>query len=213
MIRVLLVDDHELVRQGIRRILEISGDMEVVGEAASGEEAIRQAQEHRPDIVLMDVQMPGVGGIAATRKISQMVPTARIIALTVFERAPFPAQLHDAGARGYVTKGCPAEEMLTAIRDVHSGKRYVATSVARRHTLEELEGKQGTPVERLSSRELQVLMMILNGHKTQDISDYLCVSPKTVSTHKQRILLKLGVDNEIELARFAYRYGLIPDER
>ena len=212
MIRVLLADDHELVRLGIKHILDGAPDMKVVAEAESGEEAIEKVRSHHPDVILMDVHMPGLGGIEATRRIVRFLPSTKVIALTVLEDDPFPAQLRDAGAKGYLTKGCPAKEMFEAIRAVHTGESYVASTVARKHTLADLDGRSDAPLAQLSPRELQVLMMILDGQRTQDISDALCLSPKTVSTYRQRLYEKLGVESDVGLTKFAYRHGLLSDE-
>jgi two-component system invasion response regulator UvrY len=212
MIRVLLVDDHELVRTGIRRILEEAGDMEVVGEAGDGDEALRIARKLKFDLVLMDVNMPGMGGIEATRRILRLLPTVKVIALTVLDEDPFPARLNEAGAVGYLTKGCPAREMIEAIRTVNRGLPYVASSVARKHMLADWQGVASSPFEVLSSREMQVAMMILDGQRTQEISDALSLSPKTVSTYRQRIYDKLQVKTDVQLTRLAYRYGLIVDK-
>lgn len=211
MIKVLLVDDHELVRTGIRRILDSAPDMEVVGEAGSGDDALKVVRDIAPNVVLMDINMPGLGGIEATRRLVRIVPDAKVIALTVHDEDPFPARLHEAGAAGYLTKGCPADEMLEAIRSVHRGKRYVASSVARKHMLAEWDGTDSTPFGELSSREMQVAIMILKGQKSQEISESLCLSPKTVSTYRQRIYEKLNVNTDVELTRLAYRYGIISD--
>jgi two-component system invasion response regulator UvrY len=210
-IKLLLVDDHELVRTGIRRILEEASDIEVIGEASSGDEALKTARKLEPDVVLMDVNMPGMGGIEATRRMVRLLPDVRVIALTVLDDDPFPARLNEAGARGYLTKGCPAEEMLDAVRMVYRGQRYVASSVARKHMLADWNGIASTPFEELSSREMQVAMMILEGQRTQEISDALSLSPKTVSTYRQRIYEKLDVKNDVELTRLAYRHKLIKD--
>lgn len=210
MIRVLLVDDHELVRTGIRRILEGNSDIEVVGEAKTGEEALQMATKYQPDLALMDVNMPGIGGIEATRKIRRLNPHTQVIALTIHADTPFPEQLHEAGALGYLTKGCPADEMFEAIQVVAGGKPFVSSDVSRRMTLARLTGKDpGSPFNILSQREMQVLMMITQGQKTQEISDSLCLSPKTVSTYRHRLFEKLGVDTDVELTHLALRHGLI----
>lgn len=212
MIKVLVAEDHELVRLGIKRILESAADIEVIAEAQSGEDALDKARLHRPDVVLMDVHMPGMGGIEATRRITRALPDTNVIALTVLDEDPFPAQLREAGAKGYLTKGCPAEEMFEAIRAVYSGSCYVAATVAKKHMLADLEGRADSPLARLSARELQILMMILDGQRGQDISDTLSLSPKTISTYRQRIYEKLGVDSDVELTKFAFRQGLLNDE-
>lgn len=212
MIKVFLVDDHELVRTGIRRILEEAGDMQVVGEAADGDEALKSARKMQPDVVLMDVNMPGMGGIEATRRMVRLLPAVKVIALTVLDDDPFPARLNEAGAVGYLTKGCPACEMIEAVRTVHRGFPYVASSVARKHMLADWQGMTATPFEDLSAREMQVAMMILDGQRTQEISDALSLSPKTVSTYRQRIYEKLRVKTDVELTRLAYRHGLIVEQ-
>lgn len=212
MIKVFLVDDHELVRTGIRRILEEAGNIEVVGEAADGDTALKAARKAMPDVVLMDVNMPGMGGIEATRRIVRLLPDVKVIALTVLDDDPFPARLNEAGAVGYLTKGCPAKEMIEAVRTVHRGLPYVASSVARKHMLADWRGLASTPFEDLSSREMQVAMMILDGQRTQEISDALSLSPKTVSTYRQRIYEKLQVKTDVELTRLAYRHNLITDK-
>lgn len=212
MIRVLLVDDHELVRTGIRGLLEAAPGMKVVGEAGSGEEALRIAPELAPDVVLMDVNLPGLGGIETTRRLLRLVPSAKVIALTVHEEDPYPARLRDAGAAGYLTKSCAAREVLEAIRTVHQGHPYVATSVARKHILADWQGTSRTPFSELSAREMEVVLMILQGRSSQEISDLLCLSPKTVGTYRIRLFDKLKVKGDVELTRLAFRYGILADE-
>ena len=212
MIKVFIVDDHALFRAGLRLILAQQDQVEVVGEADSGEEALRQIKRLAPDICLMDLQMPGgMGGIEATRRVLRLLPECRVIALTVLGDDPFPGQLHEAGAMGYLTKGCPADELVKAVRAVASGRPYVDSSVAQARMLADWGGGAGSPFKELSSRELQVAMMILDGQCTQDISATLSLSPKTVSTYRQRIYEKLSVQNDVELTRLAFRHGLIRD--
>ncbi|MCF6282995.1 MAG: response regulator [Candidatus Polarisedimenticolaceae bacterium] len=211
MIKVLLVDDHELVRTGIQQILTRAGGVEVVGAVSSGEEALQQVAQLKPDIVLMDVRMPGMGGIEATRRILCSYPSLKVIALTVHDEDPFPARLHEAGAMGYLTKGCPADEMLNAIHLVAKGFPYISSEMAKKHALAEWSGQdQNTsPFVLLSHREMQVAMLILEGKKNQEVSDTLNLSPKTVSTYRQRVYEKLSVANDVELTRLAYRFGII----
>ncbi|AUB82722.1 response regulator [Candidatus Thiodictyon syntrophicum] len=213
MIKVIIVDDHALFRAGLRLILAQQDQIEVVGEAPSGEEALRVAKRLEPDICLMDLQMPGgMGGIEATRRLLRLVPNCRIIALTVLGDDPFPGQLRDAGAMGYLTKGCPAEELVKAVRTVASGRPYVDSSVAQARMLADWDGGAGSPFKELSARELQVAVMILDGQRTQDISSTLSLSPKTVSTYRQRIYEKLGVHTDVDLTRLAMRHGLIRED-
>ena len=209
MIRVLVVDDHRLVRAGIRRILDEASHVEVVGEADSGEAALQQVREHRPQVVLMDVNMPGIGGLEATRKLLRIDPELKIVALTVHGAEPYPSRLLEAGAVGYVTKGCDEGEILDAIRKVAAGERYLGADIARQMALSGLEHGGGNPFDRLSQREVQVMMLVTAGRKLQEISDTLCLSPKTVSTYRYRLYEKLGVSNDVELTRLAIRHGLI----
>jgi two-component system, NarL family, invasion response regulator UvrY len=209
MIRVLLVDDHHLVRAGIRRILNDVPGIGVVGEADCGEEALRLAREDLPDVVLMDVSMPGIGGLEATRRLRRLYPSLRIIVLTVHTGGPYPTRLLDAGAAGYLTKGCGVEEIANAIREVHSGRRYIGADIARELALSLLPGSEKSPFDRLSHRELQVMLMVTHGQGVQEISEQLCLSPKTVSTYRYRLYEKLGVGNDVELTRLAMRHGIV----
>lgn len=209
-IGVLLVDDHQLVRTGIRRILDRAAEtVTVVGEADSGEEALRIAREQRPDVVLMDVNMPGMGGLEATRKLLRVDDRLRIIALTVHVDEPFPSHLLEAGALGYLTKDCDEAEILDAIEAVHAGERYLSAGIARQLALSGLDGVSRNPFERLSRREMQVMTMVTRGSRLQEISDQLCLSPKTVSTYRYRLYEKLKVSNDVELTRLAIRHGLL----
>jgi len=210
MINILLVDDHELFRAGMRSILEQHEDMTVIGEADSGETAVDFVRQSPPDVVMMDVNMPGIGGIEATRKITRIDEAIRVIAVTVLSDDPFPAQLLEAGAKAYISKGCPADEMFEAIKSVVTGKPYISNDVARKLTLAKLTGGgEGTPLDKLSSREMQVMLMIIRGQNTQAISDALFLSPKTVSTYRHRLYEKLDVSNDVELTHFAIRHGLV----
>ena len=182
----------------------------VVGEAVSGEDALEKVQSLEPDLVLMDVNMPGIGGIEATRKIKRLRASTQVIAVTIHTDAPFPEQLHDAGALGYLTKGCPADEMFEAIRTVAAGKPFVSSEVSKKLTLARLTGiDPESPFSSLSQREMQVFLMITQGHKTQEISDSLCLSPKTISTYRHRLFEKLDVATDVELTHLALRYGMI----
>lgn len=211
MIRVLLVDDHQLVRTGIRRLLDDAADLTVVGEADCGEEALRLAREQRPDVILMDVNMPGIGGLEATRKLLRIDPEVRIIALTVHVDEPYPSRLLEAGALGYLTKDCNEAEIIKAIRTVSRGRRYISADIAQQMALSGLDGGAKNPFARLSQREIQVMLMVTEGNRLQEISDRLCLSPKTVSTYRYRLYEKLGVSNDVELTRLAIRHGLIDE--
>ncbi len=208
MINVLLVDDHELIRTGIRRLLTDVKGINVYSEAPSGEAAIEAVRERQPDVVLMDVSMPGIGGMEATRRLTHMYPDLKVIILTVHTDDPFPAQLLKAGAVGYLSKGCNVDEMVHAIHQVIAGKRYISPTVAQTLAISMLPGTE-SPFERLSQRELQVMMMLVDGNKMTDISKKLCLSPKTISTYRARLYEKLGVHNDAELTRLAMRHGIL----
>jgi two-component system invasion response regulator UvrY len=209
MINVMLVDDHGLVRTGIKRLLKDVSGIEVVAEAESGEQAIRQVRKEKPDVILMDISMPGIGGLEATRKISQVVPGVKIIAVTIHDDDPFPARLLEAGASGYLTKGCDVQEIVNAIRSVHLGKQYITPEIAHKLALSFVNEREKSPLERLTPRETQVMLMVVQGETNKAISEKLCLSPKTTSTYRYRLFEKLGVDNDVELTRFAIRHGLI----
>lgn len=212
MITVLLVDDHDLVRVGIRKLLSDIQGIKVVGEAKSGEEAVRIVRDLQPNVVLMDVKMPGIGGLEATRKLLRADPDAKVIAVTVYGDEPFPSRLLQAGAAGYLTKGSSLDEMVHAIRTVHSGQRYISPEVAQQLALKHLSDNEASPFESLSERELQVMIMITNGMKVQTISDKLCLSPKTVNSYRYRLFEKLGVNSDVELTHLAMRHGLLDSE-
>ena len=209
MIKVLLADDHDLVRTGIRRLLEDVDDIEIVGEAASGEEAVAQARTLQPDVVLMDLSMPGMGGIEATRKLLQHQPDIRIIVVTMHDDELYPQRLLKAGARGYLTKGASVTEIVRAIREVMANRRYLSPDVAQQIALSTSSDGISSPFANLSERELQVMMMLMEGCKIGDISDRLCLSPKTVSTYRYRLYDKLGVNNDMELAKLAILHGVV----
>lgn len=210
MIRVLLVDDHALFRTGLTSVLGEAGDIEVMGDVGSGEEAVELLRNQFADLVLMDVNMPGIGGIEATRKIVRQWPDIKVVAVTALSDDPFPNQLLDAGARGYISKGCPADEMFEAIRSVMKGEHYISRDVAQKLALGRVAGQgDESPLKRLSAREMQVMMMIVNGQGTQAISDSLFLSPKTVSTYRHRLYEKLDVVNDVELTRFAIRHNIV----
>ncbi len=209
MIKVLVVDDHDLVRMGITRMLADISGIKVVGEAASGEEALRLARELTPQVVLMDVKMPGIGGLEATRKLLRQDPDIRVVAVTVCDEEPFPSRLLKAGAAGYLTKGAALDEMIKAIRAVASGQRYISPEIAQQLALKNLDEEKSSPFESLSEREMQITMMIVNCQKVQEISDRLFLSPKTVNSYRYRIFEKLAIDSDVELTLLAVRHGLL----
>ncbi|MDI5936396.1 UvrY/SirA/GacA family response regulator transcription factor [Halomonas kalidii] len=208
MIRVLVADDHHLVRTSIAHLLNAEEDISVVGEAADGEDAITQVRTLRPDIVLMDIRMPGIGGLEATRKITRGMDETRVLVLTAFLEETFAQRLLEAGAHGFISKGSQHDEMVGAIRSVFAGHRYVSPEIAQRLVLSRIDS-QDNPFDQLSQRELQVAMMIVNCQKVADISDRLFLSPKTVNTYRYRIFEKLGVHSDVELTHLGLRHGLV----
>ena len=212
MINVFIVDDHELVRNGVKKLLADINNIKVVGEACRGEDAIaymRKDENKQPDVILMDIQMPGIGGMEATRKILHINPDVKIIALTAYVGEPFPSRLLQAGAAGYLTKDCGAEEMIQAIRAVNSGQRYISPVVAQQLALKRFVPDEKSVLDVLSERELQVMLMITRGVKVQDISTKLHLSAKTVNSYRYRLFEKLGVTTDVELTHLAIRLGLI----
>jgi DNA-binding NarL/FixJ family response regulator len=207
IIRVFVVDDHALVRAGMRMILSGEVDIEVVGEADCGEEALPLIRKLKPDVVLCDLHLPGVSGLELTERILKGDHGTRVIVVSVLEDGPMPKRLLEIGASGYVGKGGDASELLRAVREVARGKRYLASSVAQNLALYGIGG-EGSPFDSLSSRELEVAMLLTQGLRQEDIAKRLSLSAKTVNTHKTRLFEKLGIQDNIALARMAGQYGL-----
>lgn len=190
-------------------LADIDG-LQVVGQGSSGEEALRKARDLKPDVILMDVKMPGIGGLEATRKLQRSNPDIKVIAVTVCEEDPFPTRLMQAGAAGYLTKGAALDEMVQAIRQVFAGQRYISPQIAQQLALKSFQPQQGgSPFDLLSEREIQIALMIANCEKVQSISDKLCLSPKTVNTYRYRIFEKLSITSDVELALLAVRHGMV----
>ena len=213
MISVFLVDDHELVRTGIRRILEDVRGLRVVGEAVSGEQAVQWFRENQADVILMDMNMPGIGGLEATKKILRFKPDIKIIVLTVHTETPFPLKVMQAGAAGYLTKCSAPDEMIHAIRAVNSGQRYISPEIAQQIALSQVcTPVTDNPFKASSDREMQITMMITKGDKVQDIAESLNLSPKTVNSYRYRLFEKLNINGDVELTRMAIRYGILDAE-
>lgn len=214
MINILLVDDHKIVRSGIHYIIDATPGLRVVAEAANGEDAVKFAKEHQPDVILMDLQMPGIGGLEATRKIVRQNPKIKILVLTVCDDDVFSVRLLKSGALGYLTKGCEAEELLKAIKEVANGQRYLSPELAQQLALKRFDGdEEASPFEELSGRELQVMLMITKGQKVLEIAEKLHLSTKTINTYRYRLFTKLGVKNDVELTHLAMRYDLVEKGR
>ncbi len=214
MIKVLVVDDHDLVRAGISRMLSDEAGIEVVGEACSGEDAISVIRSLHPDIILMDLKMPGIGGLEAARKIKRLDDEIKIIVVTACNDDPYPARVMQSGASAYITKGADVDEMIRAIRVVNSGQRYISPEIAQKLALKPFEEttEEGTVFDKLSEREMQITTMIVSCIKVQDISDKLCLSPKTVNSYRYRIFEKLGITSDVELTLLAVRHGILDTE-
>ncbi len=213
MINVFLVDDHELVRTGIKRLLEDVRGIKVVGEAASGEVAVQWCRGNETDIVLMDMNMPGIGGIEATRRILRNKPDVKIIVISIHSEEPYPTKVMQAGAAGYLTKGAAPMEMINAIRQVKSGQRYLSPEIAQQMALSQFKPAQENPFQALSERELQIMLMITTGQKVNDISEQLSLSPKTVNSYRYRLFTKLDVSGDVELTHLAIRHGILDTEK
>jgi two-component system invasion response regulator UvrY len=209
MIKVLLADDHDLVRTGMRRLLDDVAGFEVIGEATTGEEAVNLCRTLSPHVVLMDINMPGMGGLEATKKILQHNANIKVIVVTMSEDDVMAQTLLKAGAAGYLTKGCLINEIVHAMKEVIAQRRYITPQIATQLALAGTRpDKSQSPFHDLSERELQVMLMTLDGRKTNEISDSLCLSPKTISTYRHRLFTKLGIQTDIELARLAIKHGL-----
>lgn len=207
LITVLIVDDHELVRMGIRLLLEHTKDISIVAEANDGESALKAVKRYYPDVVLLDIKMPGMDGWEVTRRLKQIKPDIRIIVLTAAVTEPLPARLLQLGAMGYLTKDSAAEEMLDAIKKVSQGERYLSAEVARKIALDSLSASSASPLELLSEREMQVMFMLTSGSTINQIAEKLFLSPKTVGTYRYRMFEKLGIKNDIELMHLAMKHG------
>jgi two-component system, NarL family, response regulator NreC len=219
-IRILLVDDHDIVRTGLKSFLESQSGFEVVAEASDGSEAVDRALESQPDVIIMDISMPGTDGMEATRQLNANCPNCRILALTVHEDKQYFFEMMKAGATGYITKQSVAEELVAAIEAVQAGQVYLQPTLAgwllddyRRlidQVPENLAAESSSPgLEVLTKRELQVLELVAAGLTTPQIAAELDLSPKTISRHRERIMKKLNMHSSVELIKFAIKTGLI----
>jgi two-component system, NarL family, response regulator NreC len=207
-IRILLADDHAVVRQGFKMILSAQPDMEIVGEAGNGREAVELSEQLHPDVVVMDVAMPELNGIEATRRLSAAAPHARVVALSMHKDSVYVREILRAGARGYLLKDSPAPDLLAAVRAVASGEGYLSPAVSDA-VLNDYRRHVTNPVDLLSSREREVLQMLAEGKTNKEIAVILNLSVYTVDAHRGRIMEKLNLHSINELVRFAVRNGLI----
>lgn len=209
MIRILLADDHAVVRHGFCMILAAQADLEVIGEAANGREAVEQATALQPDLVVMDVSMPELNGIEATRRLLEAAPRCRVLALSMHRDAVYVREILRAGARGYLLKDAVVSDLLAAVRAVAQGQGYLSPEVSDA-VLDDYRKHVRDPIDLLSSREREVLQLIAEGSTNKDIASRLNLSVYTVDSHRSRIMEKLNLHSANELIRFAIRNGLIP---
>ncbi|HZW17608.1 MAG TPA: response regulator [Luteimonas sp.] len=207
-IRTFLVDDHALVRTGLRMILGNAVDIEIVGEAESGEEALPRIRELRPDVVVCDMHLPGISGLEVTERLVKGNYGTHVVIVSVLEDGPIPKRVIAAGATAYVGKGGDPAELIEAVREASRGKRYLGSGVAQNLALSSIGGGS-TPFDDLTRRELEVAMLLLQGLRQEEIAKRLSLSSKTVNTHKSRLFIKLGIEDGMSLARLAQQYGMV----
>ena len=208
MIRVLLVDHRQLMRKGLKRLMEEDGGIVVVAEAENGDEAVRLAREHGPDAVLVDTRVSDPGVLETVRRLARVSGRIRVMVVGDPECGPLPVRALELGAFGYLSKHADGAELRRAVRQLKLGNRYVCPQAARHLVLNEIDAR-GDPVGALSPRELSVMLMLSEGHPREEISDRLCISIKTVSTYRSRLLQKLGARNDVDLAHLALKHGLL----
>ncbi len=214
--RVLLADDHAIVREGLRQLLNSQRDMEVVGEAEDGREALEKAKSLRPDVTLLDIAMPRLSGLEAVRLIKEAVPNIQIVVLSMHKKEAYVHQVLDAGALGYVLKASPSSDVLEAIRAVYRGEYFLSSKIRAEVIGTYLENRRKRPAVRgydlLSDREQQVFRLIVEGNSTNQIADVLCVSPKTVEKHRANVMKKLGIHDVVAMVKYAIKIGIIDPE-
>ena len=209
LISVLIVDDHPLVRMGIRRLLDELPDIDVIAEAENGEMALVMVKLHQPDVVLLDMKMPGIDGWEVTRRLKKTNPDVKVIAVTAQNAAPLTSRVLQLGAMGYLTKESGTEEMAAAIRIVAEGGQYLSAQVAQKMAIYNMQYSLNSPFERLGKREMQVMLMITNGMSVQTIADSLFLSNKTVNGHRYSMFKKLAITNDVELILLALKHQVI----
>lgn len=206
--RILLADDHAVVRSGLRRLLEHNEGLEVIAEAESGEQAFQQFMEHQPDVMVLDMSMPGKGGLEVLRRILPRHPNARIVIFSMHENAAFVSQALNAGAKGYVGKSAAADELITAIREVAAGRSYISAAVAQKLALQNLTGDDD-PLRLLSAREFEIFRMLVEGGNIDSIAEKFSISQKTVANYQTLLKQKLGISSPLEMVRLAIKHGVI----
>ncbi|MGD8255235.1 MAG: response regulator transcription factor [Syntrophobacterales bacterium] len=211
--RVVIAEDHTILREGLRALLSAESDLEVVGEADDGRQAIRRVEELGPDLILTDLSMPKMNGVEAIREIKKRAPETKVLALTVHKAEEFILEVLQAGADGYVLKDASSEELMMAIKSVLGGKRYLSPSVSQLVIEGYLEGRKSiassSPWDTLTKRERQILKLIAEGHKNKEIADYLYISVKTVEKHRANLMKKLDLHSAAALTAYAMERGLV----
>ena len=207
-IGVVVCDTHQLSRNGLIRLLAEEEDIDLLAECDRGEDAIRLVREHRADVLLIDMEIPDLGGLEVARRLRRTDGSSQAILVGVHAEGPIPARALESGVSGYLTRGCAPVEVVKAVRRAAEGRRYVDAEVAQSMVIDRLNPGQ-SPIATLTARELTVMVMVCNGYDRQTISERLCLSPKTVSTYRTRIMRKLGTSNDVELTHLSYRHGLL----
>jgi two-component system, NarL family, response regulator NreC len=218
-IKVLLADDHTIVRKGLRLLLELENDLEVIGEAAEGREALKKVEELCPDVVVLDIAMPGMNGLEAARQLMKKLPKLKVIILSVFSTEEYVLQALQAGVAGYLIKSANPSDLITAIRCVFQGESYLSPSISRTvieeylRQIQKMSKKKTGFLHLLSTREREILQLIAEGHTNKEIASFLCVSTKTIETHKDHLKKKLNIKHTIELFQYAVRMGFVIKEK
>lgn len=209
LIKVLIVDDHAIVRMGIRQLLASCSDIQIIAEADNGEKALVLVKEHQPDIIVLDMKMPGIDGWEVIRRLKATSSHSKIIALSAMVSEPLPMKVLQLGAMGYLTKESSLDELTNAVRLVFKGERYLSADLAQKIAMKSLNPIANSPFEQLSEREMQVMLMITSGLKVPDIAKRLFLSTKTINCYRYRMFEKLGVKNDVELTHFAILHDVV----
>ena len=207
-IGVVVCDTHRLSRNGLIRLLKEEADIDVIGECGRGEDAIRLTRNLRADVLLIDIEVPDIGGLEVALRLGRSDGLPEVVLIGTHAEGPIPARALESGACGYLTRGCEPKEVVTAVRRASEGQRYVDAGVAQSMVVDKLN-PGSSPISTLTAREFTVMVMVSNGYDRQTISERLCLSPKTVSTYRTRIMRKLGTSNDVELTHLSYRHGLL----
>jgi two-component system response regulator NreC len=212
-VKLLVADDHKIFRQGIKKLLEVESDLQVVGEAADGREAVKKATELKPDVILMDIAMANLNGLEATKQIKKVLPSVKVIMLTMHKNEEYILQSFQAGASGFILKEGAVEELVSAIRSIHSDKSFLSPSISKTLIdayLRKMEtGKTETPFDLLTDREREVLQLIAEGYTNREVAKSLFISVKTVEAHRAHIMQKLNIHDIAKLVKYAIQKGLV----